>query len=95
MAVVHLQQDKSCAVAVVAVDGHPLESPQDEITVAPGDHTLLLRITPARHPERVADAPLKEIFNANGRYTVMGLFSPATGLLKVRFIDEKKRAHSK
>jgi hypothetical protein len=92
---VTVQQDKSCGVAIVAVDGHTLKSPQQKISVAPGHHILLLRISPARYPGFSDDVTLDETFEANGRYTVMGLFYPSKGQLSIRFIDDKKRSHSK
>jgi len=88
------EQDESCGVAIVAVDGHPLKSPQQNIRVSPGHHVLLLRISPTAYPTFSSNVPQDGTFEAGGQYTVRGLFSPATGILKVRF-GHKKRSHSK
>jgi hypothetical protein len=89
-------QDKSCAIAIVGVDGHPIKAPQQKISVSPGHHTLLLRISPAAYPTFSNNITLPDqTFEANGRYSVKGVFTPSTGRLGVEFSDEKKRPRSK
>ena len=93
-AAVTAERDESCGVAIVAVDGRPLKSPQQNVRVSPGHHVLLLRISPAAYPTFSSNVPQDGTFEAGEQYTVRGLFAPGTGILKVRF-GHTKRARSK
>jgi hypothetical protein len=93
-ATVVAESDESCGVAIVAVDGRPFKSPQQTVHVSPGHHVLLLRVSPAAYPNFSSNVPQDGTFDAGGQYTVRGLFSPDSGVLKVRF-GHKKGSHSK
>jgi len=89
MATIRVQQDKSCGLAIVAIDNHAFKSPQQRVSVSPGHHVLLLRISPAFYPNFSDNVPCEDTFAPNGRYTVTGLFDPASGRLKVRLYHPK------
>lgn len=91
--VVVRQYDKaeshSCAITIVAVDGHALNTPQLKVRLSPGRHVLLLRVRDLRGKLPEADAPLDTTFERH-HYTVDGQLS-RTGSFTLLFVDENKR----
>ena len=92
-------EPRSCEIAIIAVNGHRLKSPQTQARFPPGRHVLTMQVTflwrkpGAEAKVEAADASLTHEFEAR-RYSIEGTLS-SSGKLKLRVDDEaKKRAES-
>ena len=57
-------------VTIVGVDGRRLKAEQHQISIAPGHHRILVRITDLRRRPPASELPFDEILEANHRYTI-------------------------
>ncbi len=91
---------KSRAIRFVAVDGHSLSSPQQQIKISSGRHVLHFRVSLPllgwRFPGVSDEAygPFDYSFEANHHYTVDGRLS-RTGSFTLLVTDEDKRPRAK
>jgi hypothetical protein len=87
---------RTCELAIVAVDGHRLKSPQSHVRFARGRHSLTVQVTflwafPGKKPGvEQADASLVQMFEAH-HYSIDGQLS-STGALKLHVQDETKKS---
>ena len=58
----------SPTVTIVAVDGHRLRAAQQEVTIGPGRHRIVVRITDLR--QAPFELPFEDILEANYRYII-------------------------
>ena len=81
----------SCVLAIVAIDGKSLPSPQKQVNLPPGRHNLSIRVWLGDAHDRVvhADAPLKQTFKPH-RYWIDGEMLKG-GLFHLRIEDEDER----
>jgi len=92
---IHIQQHRpaekhSCALAIVAVDGKRLSSPQQQVSFPPGKHNLTIRVRALLGATWYeADAPLQNTFKPH-RYMLDGEFSQ-NGKLRLILEDEDER----
>ena len=85
----------SCVLAIVAVNGKPLRSPQKELSLPPGRHKLSIRVWLGGRDGRVvhADAPLEQSFKPH-RYWIDGEMRKG-GLFKLIIEDEDERRRTR
>ena len=81
----------SCVLAIVAIDGKSLPSPQKEVNLSPGRHHLSIRVWLGGADRSVvhADAPLVQTFKPH-RYWIDGEMGKG-GLFKLHIEDEDER----
>ena len=106
----HPFEDHSCGhsltvirqIAIVAVDGHALKSPQQQVSVSPGRHVLSLLVSFVVGSSRgAAHPPLDAVFKPH-RYSLDGEFcrsqsgavAAGVGAWKFLLIDEDQRPPS-
>ena len=81
----------SCVLAIVAIDGKSLRSPQKQVSLSPGRHHLSIRVWLGGADRSIlhADVPLNESFKPH-HYWIDGEMLKG-GLFKLRIEDEDKR----
>jgi len=81
----------SCVLAIVAIDGKSLPSPQKQVSLVPGRHHLSIRVWLGGADRSVvhADAPLDQTFKPH-RYWIDGEMGKG-GLFKLVVLDDDER----
>lgn len=81
----------SCVLAIVAIDGKSLRSPQKQVSLSPGRHRLSIRVWLGGADRSVvnADALLDQSFKPH-RYWIDGEMLKG-GLFRLRIEDEDER----
>ena len=82
---------KAPALTIVAVDGRRLKDAQQQISVTPGRHRIVVRITDVRQTSSLGELPFEDNLQANHRYTIDAQVSTWGGGLKFHVDDKKLR----